>query len=145
MGADAEVNTMDLDDVWSLRGSDDVVGRDNARELPAADLAAEPQVPSEPPQRDWGVALAIVHDAAKALRLGEERIEELKRQIQEQADQYNTDLKALHAQLLGAHGEIESANLRAQAAEQQAKDATDWLARLDDAIGAHLGSIDRPI
>ncbi|WP_156386687.1 hypothetical protein [Aureimonas sp. Leaf454] len=141
MTAGVEVNAVDLDSTWSLRGSNDATRdgpRDNQNPAPAAQAW-----PASAPSRDWTAALALVQEAAEAIRLGEERIEELRREADEQAEQHHADLKALHAQLVGAQREIEAANHRARAAEQKAREAIEWLSKLDDAIRTHFGSIDR--
>lgn len=155
MGVEAEVSEVDLDNTWSLRGPSDAVrvegGRDKVTTLssisprlsqPVDEPEAQP-VATQAPRRDWAAALTLVEEAAEAIRLSEERVEELRREAEEQTQQHHSDLTALHGQLLAAQREIEAANQRTRAAEQRAAEANDWLARLDDAISANLGGVGR--
>lgn len=156
MGVEAEVSEVDLENTWSLRGPSDVIRVDNGRDkvtslssvsprnLAAAGEEQGAQGGAAPVQRrDWAAALTLVQEAAEAIRLSEERVEELRRDADDQAQQHHADLTALHSQLLAAQREIEAANQRARAAEQRAAEANDWLTRLDDAISAHLGGVGR--
>lgn len=158
MGVEAEFSEVDLDNTWSLRGASEVVrvegGRDKVTSLSSISarspaFAAEEQeaqpVAATPaaPRRDWAAALTLVQEAAEAIRLSEERVEELRREADVQVQQHHADLTALHGQLLAAQREIEAANQRARAAEQRAAEANDWLTRLDDAISANLGGLGR--
>lgn len=164
MGVEAEVSEVDLDSSWSLRGPSDVVRVENGRdkvtnlsavsarnlsasaeeiEVQTAPAPAQSSTLSQTPRRDWAAALTLVQEAAEAIRLSEERNEELRREAEEQAQQHHSDLTALHGQLRAAQREIEAANQRARAAEQRASEANDWLTRLDDAITANLGAVGR--
>lgn len=159
MGVEAEVSEVDLDSTWSLRGPSEMVRVEGGREkvttlssVAARNIASsaeeiEPQssqpVAAQAPRRDWAAALTLVQEAAEAIRLSEERNQELRREAEEQAQQHHSDLTALHGQLLAAQREIEAANQRTRAAEQRAAEANDWLTRLDDAITANLGAVGR--
>lgn len=126
---------------WMLRGSNGS-GRGEANGSngfapPAAETGTDE--PSSGGRRDWSAALDLIQEATEAIRLSEERVEELERQAEEQDIRTRADYAALRDQLQMAQREIENAYARADAAEKQAKEANEWLARLNSAITQGFG------
>lgn len=130
---------------WKLRGTSEVarpvptVERLSAvSTVPASQNWNTPSPPGEP-QRGWAAALSLVEEAAEAIRLSEERVQELELEAQLQAAQMRDDLIALQAQLQAAQQEILNANARATAAEDRELETRRWLNKLDDAISDGFG------
>ena len=87
-----------------------------------------------PARRDWSAALDLIQEATEAIRLSEERVEELEREAEAQEVRTRAEYAALRDQLQLAQREIENAYARASTAEKQAQEANEWLARLNAAI-----------
>lgn len=121
---------------WLLRGSAETDHEDSPREevaaLPGGSLRASQDARVGRP--DWSSALALIEEATEAIRLGEDRVAELERLAEEQEIRTRDEFAALRDQLLQAQREIEAAYARADAAEQRAAEAHDWLERLTAAI-----------
>jgi len=128
---------------WTLRGSNEAARLDSAEKpvlgpIPLAFEPAEDEAAS-PARRDWSAALDLIQEATEAIRLSEERVEELERQAEEQEARTRAEYAALRDQLQLAQREIENAYARASAAEKQAQEANEWLGRLNSAITQGFG------
>lgn len=145
---------------WMLRGSqedtrepvyeedeeDAELTAELARVVPAqAAPVAGPLLPAldvEEPvaqKRDWSSALDLVQEACEAIRISEERVQELERQGQQAMLQTREDIKALQLQIQAGERRAQAAEARASRAEARALEAESWLARLHDAITMGFG------
>lgn len=94
----------------------------------------------EPVQRrDWSSALDLVQEACEAIRISEERVQDLERQGQQASQQAREDIKALQLQIQAGERRAQAAEARATKAEARALEAESWLARLHDAIVMGFG------
>lgn len=78
-------------------------------------------------RRDWSASLDLIHEATAAIRISEERASELEDELERTLAQSRAREAALEAQ-------IALAQQRAEAAEQRAAEAEEWLARMHDAV-----------
>jgi hypothetical protein len=119
----------------ALTGLDKV--RRFAMTPPPRDAAPEPPCERErdaPGRRDWSAALDLVHNAAEAIRVTEERAEAMESRAQTLAERATEELQAAALRIQAAEARAKAAEARAQEAEARAKDAEAWLARLHDVI-----------
>lgn len=98
---------------------------------------AEGEEPAQ--RRDWSSALDLVQEACEAIRISEERVQDLERQGQQASLQAREDIKALQLQIQAGERRAQAAEARATKAEARALEAESWLARLHDAIVMGFG------
>ncbi len=109
--------------------------------LTPRDQAVEaPREREAPARRDWSAALDLVHDAAEAIRLTEERAQAMEARAQTLAERATEELQAAAMRIQAAEARARAAEARAQEAEARAKDAEAWLVRLHDVIVEELPS-----
>jgi hypothetical protein len=129
---------------WTLRGSNEIGHTvDVPPETPLAVSQAPANQPldmsTSAPRKDWSAALDLIQEATEAIRMSEERVEELERAAEEQEVRTRSEYALLRDQLQMAQREIENAYHRAAVAEKQAQEANEWLARLNAAITQGFG------
>lgn len=132
---------------WALRG----VASASVADAPAAERVVSFQpmpvdndlLSSDSPlrRRDWSSALDLVEEACEAIRIRDERVDELEREAVQFAAQMREEMKLYQAQLQAAQRQIQQAEARAEKAEARATEAETWLARLDEAIKSGFGRI----
>lgn len=103
----------------------------------AGEAAREREIPG---RRDWSAALDLVHDAAEAIRVTEERAQAMETRAQTLAERATEELQAAVVRIQAAEARAKAAEARAQDAEARAKDAEAWLVRLHDVIVEELPS-----
>ena len=116
--------------------------------LTPREQAQEPPREREmPARRDWSAALDLVHDAAEAIRITEERAQAMESRAQTLAERATEELQAAVVRIQAAEARAKAAEARAleaearaKEAETRAKDAEAWLVRLHDVIVEELPS-----
>ncbi|WP_264045405.1 hypothetical protein [Methylobacterium flocculans] len=78
-------------------------------------------------RRDWSASLDLIHEATAAIRISEERANELEEELERTVAQFKARESALEAQ-------ISVTQSRAELAERRAAEAEDWLGRMHDAV-----------
>lgn len=91
-------------------------------------------------REEWAASLALVEEACETIRLSEQRIEELERELEQTVIQSRDNLKQMLKRIEASQEETQAASMRAQAAEARAAEAEEWLARLNSAIVKGFGS-----
>ena len=84
--------------------------------------------------RDFASALDLIREASEAVRISEDRANDLEHQLAQMTARANEQVRALEAQLLATERRMQRAEERARGAEARADNAETWLIRLHDAI-----------
>lgn len=84
--------------------------------------------------RDFASALDLIREASDAVRLSEERANDLEHQLGQVSARAVEQIRALEAQVAATERRMQKAEERARLAESRAASAETWLIRLHDAI-----------
>lgn len=97
--------------------------------------------PGPPPaaSRDWSAALDLIRETGDAIKLAEDRANELQAKLDDVTAQAGHEIRQLEQKLASAAQLALKAEDRMRLAEQRAKEAEAWLARLYDAVMTSLG------
>lgn len=137
-----------------------IVARSRASTARAAETVVNlPSRPPEPDERtslsraddrgagpkpgDWTSALHLVEEASEAIRIGEERANELESQLEQVMIQAAEEVRRLNAELSASEQRAARAEDRTRAAEARANEAEAWLARLHNAVHSAFGPMQR--
>jgi hypothetical protein len=88
--------------------------------------------------RDWSATIALVHQAAEAMRVIEERAHKAEARGKALAERAAEEMRTLEKRLEAAEAARRHAEARARAAEADAQEAEAWLTRLQEEIVTHL-------
>ncbi|SIQ72822.1 hypothetical protein [Bosea sp. TND4EK4] len=88
----------------------------------------------QPAVRDWASALELVREASEAIRVGEERADQLEEHLAEVVREASAEIKRLSDLLAESEQKVAQTEAKADAAEARAVEAERWLAKLHDAV-----------
>lgn len=88
----------------------------------------------QPPVRDWASALELVREASEAIRVGEERANQLEEHLAEVLKEASAEIQRLNDLVAEGEQKLARTQAKADAAEARAVEAELWLAKLHDAV-----------
>lgn len=110
--------------------------------LPAMDeFVAEAEKGTQTPARDWASALELVREASEAIRVGEERANQLEEHLAEVLKEATAEIQRLNELVAEGEQKLAQAQARAEAADARAVEAETWLAKLHDAVVASFAPV----
>ena len=110
--------------------------------LPAIDeFVIEAEKAATPPARDWASALELVREASEAIRVGEERANQLEEHLAEVLKEASAEIKRLNDLVADSEQKLVQVQGRAETAEARAIEAETWLAKLHDAVVASFAPV----
>ncbi|WP_020180827.1 hypothetical protein [Methylopila sp. M107] len=83
---------------------------------------------------DWSSALELVEEASEAIRISEERANELEVELDHVMNRAAEEMRRLNAELTAAEQKAARSEERLRAAESRASEAEAWLVRLHQAV-----------
>lgn len=141
--SDNAMKKVSEDDGWNSRvfpgGDADIspvgkTGRALAEVISSEAQRGDHKTAGEPKSSEWASTLLLVQEACESIRISEERVEALERELEQAAINSRDDLKQMLVRFQSAQEEIKNANARAKAFEARALEAENWLGRLNEAI-----------
>ena len=103
--------------------------------LPSIDeFVAEAEKASPAAARDYGSALELVREASEAIRVGEERANQLEEHLAEVLKEATSEIQRLNELVAEGDRKLAQMQAKADAAEARAIEAETWLAKLHDAV-----------
>ncbi|HEX8166922.1 MAG TPA: hypothetical protein VF601_14205 [Beijerinckiaceae bacterium] len=100
-----------------------------------ADQARQPEQPSKP---EWATSLALVHQAAEAMRAGADRWHEVETRAQALLARATKELDAAQRRIAELEARLRASEAVQKKTETRAKEAEDWLRRIHEAIVGEL-------
>ena len=128
----------------SMKPGEKVVSFLPSSEGGSATMSVNSENGGGPPLREWSAAVDLIEEAGEAIRIGEQRAEELEAQLTHVTTQASEEMRRLNQQLSLMEQKLSRSEERARLAESRAHDAEAWLVRLHDAAIAAFGSRGTP-
>ncbi len=98
--------------------------------------------------RDFSSAIELVEEAREAIRIAEERTQDLEAQLKKVLDDATNEIETMKrlqqassSEITQLRAQVAGAESRAELAEKRAADAEEWLCRLHDAVMNSLGRV----
>lgn len=105
--------------------------------LPVTEQAGiEGAAPAPAALRDWSSALELVQEASEAIRIGEERANQLEEHLAQVLQEAGDEIKRLNAVIASGERKLAETEERVGLAETRAAEAELWLAKLHDTVVA---------
>ncbi|MBV9079197.1 MAG: hypothetical protein JO048_17170 [Methylobacteriaceae bacterium] len=93
------------------------------------------------PRRNWASVVDLIQEAGEAIRITEDRCQELEAQLSGVMAQAAEDVRRLAAQLAASEQRNTRTEERLRAAEARAAEAEGWLVRVQDAVVRTFGLV----
>ena len=111
---------------------------------PANPPAQAPAKRLDPPSSshpDWSSTVQLIHEAHEAMRISDERVEELEAYLNDVIAQAQDEVSHLTKRAEAAERRAAAAERQAQEAEARAQDAENWLMHLHEVVVRSFGPI----